>query len=109
VPFFKNASLPFVFCGINWDSTEYGLPCENVTGQNTSDMILVGNAASIDGWEADTARALIGQSTTTVPTGNGDAWMAPFALITFATKPEEQGTWAANTASDRRHGSAGAG
>lgn len=163
VPYFKNTSLPFVFCGINWDGSDYGLPCENVTGmievqlidqiilalkpyargeriafikgddyssrkearfyeqhfhfvldkrfvktfaqwkaayldlQETSDMILVGNAASIDGWNAGTARALIDQSTK-VPTGNWDAWMAPFALVTFATKPEEQGTWAARTA-----------
>lgn len=63
----------------------------------SSDMILVGNAASIDGWDAETARALVEQSTT-VPTGNGDAWMAPFALITFANKPEGQGAWAARTA-----------
>ena len=163
VPYFRNTSLPFVFCGINWDSSDYGLPCENVTGmvevqlvdqiihtlrpyargeriafikgddyssrkearfyeqhfhfaldkrfvktfaqwkdaylelQETSDMILVGNAASINGWEAGAARALVDRSTK-VPTGNWDAWMAPFALVTFATKPEEQGTWAARTA-----------
>jgi ABC-type uncharacterized transport system substrate-binding protein len=65
--------------------------------QETSDMILVGNAASIDGWDAGAARTLVNQSTK-VPTGNWDAWMAPFALVTFATKPEEQGTWAARTA-----------
>jgi ABC-type uncharacterized transport system substrate-binding protein len=163
VPFFRNTTLPFVFCGINWDASEYGLPCENVTGmvevqligrivhtlkryargqriayikgddfsarkearfyerhfhlsldtrfvktfaqwkevyidlQKSSDMILVGNSGSIDGWQDEDARTLVRQRTR-VPTGNWDAWMAPFALVTFATKPEEQGRWAANTA-----------
>jgi ABC-type uncharacterized transport system substrate-binding protein len=32
VPYFKNTSLPIVFCGINWDASIYGFPCSNVTG-----------------------------------------------------------------------------
>ena len=32
VPYFKNTSIPVVFCGINWDSSAYGFPCSNVTG-----------------------------------------------------------------------------
>jgi ABC-type uncharacterized transport system substrate-binding protein len=32
VPYFRGAKLPFVFCGVNWDASEYGLPCSNVTG-----------------------------------------------------------------------------
>ncbi len=32
VPYFKNTDLPFVFCGVNWDCSAYGLPCRNVTG-----------------------------------------------------------------------------
>jgi len=31
-PFFKDAGLPFVFCGINWDASMYGYPYKNVTG-----------------------------------------------------------------------------
>lgn len=31
-PYYKNADLPFVFCGINWTVQEYGFPYENVTG-----------------------------------------------------------------------------
>jgi ABC-type uncharacterized transport system substrate-binding protein len=31
-PFYKDASLPVVFCGINWDSSIYGFPCKNITG-----------------------------------------------------------------------------
>lgn len=32
VPFYKNAKLPFVFCGVNWDASVYGYPFDNVTG-----------------------------------------------------------------------------
>ncbi len=32
VPYYKNATLPFVFCGLNWDASVYGFPCSNVTG-----------------------------------------------------------------------------
>lgn len=31
-PFFKEADLPFVFCGVNWDATAYGVPNKNITG-----------------------------------------------------------------------------
>lgn len=29
---FKDAALPFVFCGINWEAKKYGLPYKNATG-----------------------------------------------------------------------------
>lgn len=29
---YKNATLPFVFCGINFDASKYGLPYSNATG-----------------------------------------------------------------------------
>ncbi len=31
-PFYKNADLPVVFCGINWDASIYGYPYKNATG-----------------------------------------------------------------------------
>lgn len=31
-PFYKDAALPFVFCGLNWTAAEYGLPYSNATG-----------------------------------------------------------------------------
>ena len=31
-PYYKNADLPFVFCGVNWDADSYGFPCDNITG-----------------------------------------------------------------------------
>jgi hypothetical protein len=32
VPYFKDKSLPVVFCGVNWDASVYGYPTDNVTG-----------------------------------------------------------------------------
>jgi ABC-type uncharacterized transport system substrate-binding protein len=32
MPYYKNASLPFVFCGLNWDASNYGYPYSNATG-----------------------------------------------------------------------------
>jgi len=29
---FKDAAVPFVFCGVNWDAAKYGLPYKNATG-----------------------------------------------------------------------------
>ena len=31
-PYFQNASVPFVFSGVNWTADEYGFPYSNVTG-----------------------------------------------------------------------------
>ncbi len=31
-PYFKNAAVPFVFCGVNWEASGYGLPYKNATG-----------------------------------------------------------------------------
>lgn len=65
--------------------------------QKEADLILLGNNVSIKGWNAEEALALI-LKTTAVPTGNWDAWMAPYSLLTLANQPEEQGQWAAVTA-----------
>jgi len=32
MPYYKNTSLPFVFCGLNWDASGYGYPYSNATG-----------------------------------------------------------------------------
>jgi len=32
VPFLRGGDLPVVFCGVNWDATEYSYPAKNVTG-----------------------------------------------------------------------------
>ena len=31
-PYYRDAALSFVFCGLNWDASAYGLPYSNVTG-----------------------------------------------------------------------------
>lgn len=31
-PFFKEGKVPFVFCGVNWDASAYGVPNKNITG-----------------------------------------------------------------------------
>lgn len=31
-PYLMNSSYPVVFCGVNWDCSQYGLPAKNVTG-----------------------------------------------------------------------------
>jgi len=163
MPYFKEAPLPFVFCGVNWDASEYGFPCSNVTGmievqlvdqlveimeryasgsriailkgddlsarkeasffearlnrsldkrfvssfaewqreyqqlQQEADMILLGNAVSIPDWNPQQAGELIA-TTTRVPTGNWDVWMAPYSLITVASIPAEQGEFAVQAA-----------
>jgi ABC-type uncharacterized transport system substrate-binding protein len=32
MPYYKNSTIPVVFCGINWDSSAYGTPYTNMTG-----------------------------------------------------------------------------
>ena len=32
MPFYKNAAVPFLFVGINWEASAYGLPYANATG-----------------------------------------------------------------------------
>jgi ABC-type uncharacterized transport system substrate-binding protein len=31
-PYYKDADLPCVFCGVDWDASTYGFPAKNVTG-----------------------------------------------------------------------------
>ena len=162
VPILEHSTVPFIFCGVNWDTSEYKLPGSRVTGmievqpidqilsalqpfargtkigflkgndlsaakeadafenflgvslqrrlvadfeewltayrelQQESDILLVGNSASIDGWDASRAKQLVATATH-VPTGTWDAWMRDYALVTFSTVPEEQGAWVADT------------
>ena len=39
MPYFKDADLPFVFCGVNWDASVYGFPFKNVTGMEEVALI----------------------------------------------------------------------
>ena len=31
-PYYKQSTIPFVFCGLNWDASSYGFPTPNITG-----------------------------------------------------------------------------
>ncbi len=164
MPYLRDAALPVVFCGINWDASIYGYPYKNTTGmvevdlvdqmvellrpyaqgdrmgylsvtslserkitriynkrffhgrmkvylvktydefkraflkaQEEVDMLHVSNYAGIDRWDHDEAAAFV-LNHTRIPTGARLPWMKPFALITLAKVPEEQGIWAASTA-----------
>ncbi len=50
-PYFKDADIPFVFCGVNWTVKQYGFPYSNVTGMIEVAAIepLFKNAASMVG------------------------------------------------------------
>lgn len=65
--------------------------------QQEADMLLLGNVAALADWDEIKAKQLIAEHTV-IPTGNWDKWMAPFALITLATRPSEHGEWAARQA-----------
>lgn len=39
-PMYQDAELPFVFCGVNWDTSAYGYPYSNVTGMVEVDLSL---------------------------------------------------------------------
>jgi ABC-type uncharacterized transport system substrate-binding protein len=39
MPYYKNASLPVVYCGVNWDGSIYGFPYKNATGMDEVALI----------------------------------------------------------------------
>jgi len=36
---YLDSDIPFVFCGVNWDASAYGLPTDNVTGMVEVDLV----------------------------------------------------------------------
>jgi ABC-type uncharacterized transport system substrate-binding protein len=65
--------------------------------QQDCDILLVGNSASIRGWDHTRAMELVATATR-IPSGTWDAWMQKYALVTFSTIPAEQGAWVAEAA-----------
>jgi len=162
-PYYKNAALPFVFCGVNHSTDAYGYPYKNVTGmvevaptpkliyslkhfnraekialligssltdkkdaayysrviklpfdtfhvndfdewkiaftriQENYDLMLMGNTASVKGWN-DAAAEKVVLERTKIPTGCDLDWVAQFAFIAYTRVAQEQGRWAAQTA-----------
>ena len=39
MPYYKNSNIPFIFCGVNWDASVYGLPYHNATGMLEVDLV----------------------------------------------------------------------
>jgi ABC-type uncharacterized transport system substrate-binding protein len=60
--------------------------------QQDCDILLVGNSASVHGWDIARAKELVATATR-IPSGTWDAWMQEYALVTFSTVPAEQGAW----------------
>ncbi len=171
VPYFKDSSIPFVFCGVNADAKKYGFPFKNVTGmveiqlipqivqtlkkytkgnriiylkgetltsrieagffekqlnqkiekrfvttteewkkeylhaQENADILLTGNGAGVKDWNEnrDSIKDFVLKNTK-IPSGTWSAIVDDLVLLSYANRPEEQGTWAANTAIDILNG-----
>ena len=65
--------------------------------QKEVDIVFLGNNAGIDEWDIEEAEAFF-RVNTTVPTGSINDWLSPYALLTLAKMPEEQGEWSAQAA-----------
>jgi ABC-type uncharacterized transport system substrate-binding protein len=66
--------------------------------QDEVDIILIGNMIKIKNWDfKDKEIENFILKNTKIPTGAWDTWVSPYALLTVATMPEEQGEWAAKT------------
>ena len=67
--------------------------------QEESDMIILGNEASIENWDADKALDFINKHTK-VPSATSDVWMRYYTLFTIPNSPTEQGEWSVQAAMD---------
>jgi len=66
--------------------------------QNENDLVIMGNNAGAgDVWDDSDAIPFFTKNSK-VPSGTINSWMTPYALLTVAKIPEEQGEWAARTA-----------
>ena len=167
MPYFKNAAVPVVFCGVNWTVEPYGYPYSNTTGmievgpveplqnevqaviknvrrgtylsaddlsqhkefaevqkmykrldieltytvartmaeweagfsaaQTQADFLLLGNNAGIIGWDNDRARRYVRKHGRRFIAAYHE-WMAPYAMLTMAKIPAEQGEWSGKVA-----------
>lgn len=64
---------------------------------HSADFVVLGTNAGIADWDAGEARRSVLAATRKLVVSNYD-WMAPFAALTLAKIPEEQGEWAAQAA-----------
>ncbi len=69
VPYFKSGSLPFVFCGVNWDASEYALSPQQATGVieidfhktivQTLEKVAKGKRVGVIGFDGTTEQKLV--------------------------------------------------
>ncbi len=64
--------------------------------QSLVDMVILENPKGISGWDNKMGLTFL-QENTRVPIGTTHVWLAPYALLTIAKIPQEQGRWAART------------
>ncbi len=164
-PYLREQKIPVVFCGVNWDASEYGYPASNITGmieeepiggliallqqfakgrrlgyiagntltqqklvkfyhqnhfhqrmtttylvdsmagwkdavlkmQNAADMLVLSNYSGIQNWDSRQAVQFI-KKHNTLPTGGMLDFMTPYVIFALERIPEEQASYAANTA-----------
>lgn len=164
-PYLREQKIPVVFCGVNWDASEYGYPASNITGmieeepigrliellqqfakgrrlgyiagntltqqklvefyqqhyfqqrvtrirlvdsmvewkkavvkmQDAADILILSNYSGIQNWDSRQAVQFI-KKHNTLPTGGMLNFMSPYAIFVLERIPEEQGSYAANTA-----------
>jgi ABC-type uncharacterized transport system substrate-binding protein len=89
VPWYRNAKVPFVFCGVNWECGRYELPCNNVTGM--LEVSLVPQILdTVTPLAKGTRIAMLGNDNETdrmegrlIPQRFGVTWCAEFYVKTF--------------------------
>ncbi|MDX2507132.1 MAG: ABC transporter substrate binding protein [Gammaproteobacteria bacterium] len=65
--------------------------------QQEVDMMILENPKGISGWDNHLGQQFVEQHTR-IPSGTTHVWLSPYALLTIAKIPQEQGQWAAQTA-----------
>ena len=72
---------------------------EYLTFQKNVDVLLIGDAVTINGWKNshEDIRNFV-KSNTLIPSGSWGSNVSDISLLTYANIPEEQGIWSAKTA-----------
>lgn len=65
--------------------------------QNEVDMLILENPKGITDWDNELGKQFV-EENSSIPSGTTHVWLAPYALLTIAKIPEEQGEWAAENA-----------
>lgn len=80
-----------------WVKTQDEFKAAFITAQTELDMLIMGNNAGSDKWDAAEMQQFVVDNTV-IPTGSINDWMAPYSLLTLAKSSNEQGELAAQDA-----------